>query len=337
MPKYLLATIKQGFGNKIFLLAKIIKFYNELNKFCIKNDKEQFSKIIIMFEISRHGETLDDFLNFFPNLKDHPSFIFTDNWSNFDKIRKEHEIGGNLRTSMKINVIDEKEFKTADKHNSGKSVFLDTTYYFPDVCISYNETDIINIYEILSINPEEIELKREYNFDNDIFIHIRMGDKVDINKGFRKSPVKYIILNPDYYINNVKGLRVDNPDSKVYIFTDYPDFVNKEIIPYIDNSEIVDESLYNVWYLAQNFKYLILSDSTLTHSSLPFNENEDKIIFSFGYTVSPIQRQSWPISNKTNDIIEYKGIKLENIEFYLQNGIQNSYCNLITNLDYLII
>lgn len=297
--KFVLSYIKCGFGNKVYLLSTIIYFFLE-----IKKRDSKFNKIYIVSEKSKH-DINENFKDFFPNLNKLKYLEFID-WDKYDKLKKYTK----LIKQDKIDKIKNIELS--------KSINFELAYYFSNYHIQKNYDFFKNLFKI-----KNTKLERKYDF-NGIFLHIRYGDKLEINEKC-KDP-KYIILEPDFYIKAVEFLQADHPDRKIYIFTDSPQIVKDKILPYIKNATLTNEPYWNVWYLCQKFKHLILSDSTLVFSASEFNEVYENVV-AFKYTILSCNESiKWP--EKMGKIYKYKKMNLVEVN--------RKYNILVDNFDYLI-
>lgn len=98
---------------------------------------------------------------------------------------------------------------------------------------------------IISKNP----FNDRYNTNNDIYVHVRLGDVIRHNPGAK------------YYINAISGINHDN----VYISTDYKDHeIFKEIIESYPNAIVLEYEEIQTIQFASTCKHIILSNGTFS-------------------------------------------------------------------------
>jgi hypothetical protein len=279
--KFVLSYIKCGFGNKVYFTSTLIYFFREIQK-----RDPKFTKLYIVIEKSKH-DIKENFVDFFPEFSKLKYLEFID-WVQYDKLKKE----SNFILQSNITKIKDIPLK--------KSITLDLEYYFSDYPIRKDYKFFKKLYKI-----KHSPLEHRYDY-NGIFLHIRYGDKLEINQAC-KVP-KYIVLEPDFYIKAIDYLQADHPDRKVYIFTDSPKIVEEKILPYLKNATLTNEPYWNVWYLCQKFKHLVLSDSTLVFSASIFNEVFENVV-AFKYTILSFNENvAWP--EKMKNFRKYKKMNL---------------------------
>ena len=289
---YVLTYLKQGLGNKIFLFANSVYFYLEL----IKKNKA-FTKLYIAEAKSKHQKDSHEekFDKFFPEIAKY-------DWIEFISFRQFDEM-------KKLCITIEQSKIKKIPYNAKTNIMLDLNYNFSNVpFLTYNKL----LKNMLTFKPN---LEYEYDFDNDVFLHMRYGDKLEIN--IRKKKTTYVVLKPEYYFEGLLLLRKKTVRN-VYIFTDSKELIEKVYMPEFNKMKlfhfvISNEPYWNVFYLAQKFKNIIASESTLTYSGLLLNDNYDKVIvFPYGIENSELAKKEvlyWP--NKTPvKTIMYKGIVL---------------------------
>jgi hypothetical protein len=311
---YVLTYIKEGLGNKVYILANMIYFFLELRKL-----NPDFVKMYVGIAISHHEKgkgQIDDFRNIFPNTLTYDWLEFIED-ETFDKLKKEctfiEQKDLNLKKVSKI------ETPLWIKANYNMSLVPFNKYY--------------KLFEnIFSVNPELLNLQYNYDYENDIFIHIRYGDKVELVK---KGRTHILLMTPQFYREALNLMKISSKSGKVYIFTDSPEIVREKIFPkeIFSNFIITSEPSYVVFHLAKMFKHIIMTDSSLTQTGAIFNENPKKII-SFAYANLTEDRKHnpnfyWPDPYPFTFVYNKKyhlGINPLNKDSYTQ----------LTNLDYLL-
>lgn len=112
---------------------------------------------------------------------------------------------------------------------------------------------IIGIYNYLHILKNDIiqnnEFKNRYNDNNDLYIHIRLGDVAKLNPGI------------SYYLNQIKNITFDN----LYISTDDTkhNIVNTIIKSY-PNAKLIDYNEIKTIQFATTCKHIILSHGSFS-------------------------------------------------------------------------
>jgi hypothetical protein len=221
----IITNIKWGFGNKILMFLYAV--------YTLKKNK--YDKLYIVQKDSHHDSGIleESFLYIFPKLKNIKWLEFI-SWKEYDKIKTE--------TKDKIILDMNSNNWFTNKYILGLKKF---------------------IKKYMKLN--KIYTTDNYDINNGIALHIRYGDKLIMNKQRINKGLKpeYIILKPEYYINNIKKIN-ENNDKPIYIFTDSPDIVSKTILPQLTNAKICAEHYSKVFYLLTKIKKQIISESTLS-------------------------------------------------------------------------
>lgn len=258
--KYVLTYIKEGLGNKVYILMNMVYFFLELRKL-----NPDYVKLYIGISISKHekgkGE-IDDFRNIFPK-------VLTYDWLEFiedeesDKLKKDC-------TYIQQNNMDLKKISKLET-----SIWIRANY-------NMSSTPVKKYYslfeEMFSVNPELLKFEYTYDYEKDIFVHIRYGDKVKL---VREGGMNILLMTPQFYRDALAKLK-SKTNGKVYIFTDSPEIVKEKIFPK-ENIIITSEPSYVVFHLTKMFKHVIITDSSLTQTGCLFNKNPKEII-SFSYS-----------------------------------------------------
>ena len=273
---YVVSYIKQGFGNKIFLLQNIIYFYLELKKINPKFDKLYISILKSKHEKDSQLSAISEFLNIFPSLTENEEIQFV-GFKDFDILKQECIV-------VKQNELTQSSFKTLG--NVENSIYFDTEYNFSLIPVNSYYMLFKKLFQV-NTNLSD-SLLYDYDFKNDIMMHIRYGDKFNLKD---KNKNVHIVLRPKYYFDALYDLLSKLKDVKkqrVFIFTDdvkeiknmfMEEFVKIKNVEFI----ISDEPYWNVYYLCTKFENMILSSSTLTYAGVVFNEDyKNVIVFKYG-------------------------------------------------------
>ena len=287
---YVITYLKQGLGNKLFLFATSVYFFLELRK---RNNN--FTKLYISEARSKHqGVSPEEkFENLFPNVLNY-------DWLEVVPFKKFDELKKNCL------YIDQNKMKGIP-YSSKKNILFDTNYNISRVPFDeYN--DLFN--KIFDSDYSENNL---YNFDKDIFLHMRYGDKLEL---VATGKSQFGVLTPDYYFDALDLFKKESNEitepRNVYIFTDSVDLVKKVYMSDFRkmkefNFIISDEPYWNVFHLAKYFKNIILSESSLVYAGLLLNKTYTKVI-SFPYFVIPNdfrkkELSDWPNKTPVKEII----------------------------------
>lgn len=222
---YLLSYLKQGFGNKLFMIMKAINTYR----------KGDYDALLLVYTKSHHekGTPEENVLDIFPKLNELPWLKFI-SWKEYDSLKKDNE-----------ELLQDYEFVPDD--------FIELRPF---------------IKKYFVMNSKYDYLLDKYDTKKGIGVHIRLGDKFEINKKFLKETKRenYLLLQPRYYIEQVENL-LKEKKGPVYIFTDSPRFAKCFGL----NAEIVDEGFIETFYLFTKFRRSVISESTLTQAASYMN------------------------------------------------------------------
>ncbi len=261
---YVMTYIKAGLGNKVYMTLNMVYFFLELRKL-----NPSYTKIYFGIAISHHekgkGE-IDDFRNIFPNVLTYDWLEYIED-DEFDRLKKDCIfVKQNNMDLKKVSKINTPLWIRANYNMSG----IPTKKYFP------------LFREMFSVNPKLLDFEYPYDYEKDIFVHIRYGDKVKI---VREGGMNILLMTPQFYQDALKLIK-SKTNGKVYIFTDSPEIVREKIFPKKifpdENIIITSEPSYVVFHLTKMFKHVIITDSSLTQTAALFNENPKELI-SFSY------------------------------------------------------
>ena len=241
---YVVAFTAQGFGNKMFFLIGYIYEFKKLKK-----QYKDLNKLYIATSVSRHEKDIDKekIQNIFPRLKELEWLEFI-SWEKYDE----------LKTNAFRELVPEYIYKNEP--------FLDMKNF---------------IKKEMKIDSKYDYLLDKYDTKNGIAVHIRLGDKFEINYENLKKHNRqlFVLMKPEYYVNNVLNM-LKEKEGPVYIFSDSNDFAECLIKPYLPNAKIVEEDFVETFYLLTKFKRAIISESTLSISAFYMNFKNPQVIIS---------------------------------------------------------
>ena len=171
-------------------------------------------------------------------------------YANFDKIN--NKLGIELfnqgsKEFSQTKIIKKKDFLDHLKNNKKVNYNLDLMHdWFHSCEISniINNHLVSNQKYTINKNP----FKKRYNNNNDLFLHIRLGDVDKLNMGL------------NYYINCIKKIKYDN----IYIASDN---LNHEIVLELKkkyNAILVDKNIIETIQLGSTCKNVILSHGSFS-------------------------------------------------------------------------
>lgn len=240
---YILSILSEGFGNKLFML---------FNLAAIAKKHKNVETIYILNKPSKHdlGHKSENLLEIFPNLTKTGLFKII-NWKEYDKL------------------------KNIPKYNSPPELISESFELVSDFNFrNININSIKPLFKtIFKINYENLN---NYDFKNGIFIHIRYGDKLNINANIH-SKTHYELVYPKFYTDMIKSFN-NWEVSPIYIATDSPDIVRR-CIP-SERIEIIDEPWWQVFRIFTKAKRVIFGESTLTIGALILNKDYEGRFYS---------------------------------------------------------
>jgi len=223
---YVIGILKEGLGNKLFMLVAYINKFRNIHK-----ENKDVNMLYIVQAASKHEEGLkcEQFTHIFPSLK-------TVDWLKF---------------------ITWKEYDTLKK---------DAFQEFP-VDFLFSKDDFIElkpfIKKHLKMNPIYEKLLDKYDTKKGIAVHVRLGDKFNINYNRLNTgrPESFLLMSPRYYIEEVQKL-LDEKKGPVYIFSDSVEFSKCLLLPEMPDAIIAKEKAEETFFLFTKFKRAVLSEST---------------------------------------------------------------------------
>jgi hypothetical protein len=222
-----LLVLKNGLGNKIFILANMLH----------RNPK---ATLHIVDGKSHHQEGLpsEKIWHLFPELEKHPRIKFI-RWKEYDELKK---------TMPELEVLNEIYYTSEGFKPATKKLFTPASEY------------------------EALESK--YDFKKGIFVHYRLGDKVQINYHRLKKgkELQYVVMKPEFYIDHISELRKQN--EPVYIFSDSP----KEAKCLLGDYTFVNEGTNETFYCFWKAKRVILSESTLSIAAVLLGSKKKDLV-----------------------------------------------------------
>jgi len=201
--------------------------------------------------------------------------------------------------------------------NKGVKEIIYNTEIFADYTGFIEQKDFLQKYLRIDSNI----LINKYDFDNSIFVHVRYGDKFNINYNILKNKSNdyfYTLLKESYYIDNINKL-IKEKNGNIYIFTDSPHIAKCFFKNKIKNLIYINADVYEAFYCFTHCKRLIISESTLSIAAIYLNINKDlqAIVPNFSYDIN---------QNIINTPFKYpSNIILENNKSYILNDIKDYY------------
>lgn len=248
--------IKHGFGNKLFIFIYLIH----------KFKKENADKLYIVQEKSIHeeGNLKDEFTYIFPNLKNIKWLEFI-TWKEYDSLKQNQDV---------------------------KEITYDLFDWLTSEYILQYKSFIKNH---MALNESYNNLLEKYDVKNGIAIHIRYGDKLDINKLNLKKKLypRHLLMKPEYYIGHCNTL-LSEKRGPIYIFTDSEDIVKKLILPFLPDAILTDEPYQHVFYLLTKFRRQVISESTMSAASGYFNHYKHRIIAPYYFCHPNLDQRKKP-------------------------------------------
>ena len=224
---YIIAQIKEGFGNKLFMLMRYIMEFREIHK-----QHKDVDTLCIVQTTSKHDEGIksEDFEYIFPDLKS-VSWLKFISWTEYDELKED---------AFRVLPVDFC-FKKND--------FLELRPF---------------IKKAMKMNPIYEHLLDKYDTKKGIALHVRLGDKFNINYNQlgRRLPEKFLLMSPRYFIEETQKLLAARK-GPVYIFSDSPEFADCLLKPALPDAILVDEKSAETFFLLTKFKRAVLSESTL--------------------------------------------------------------------------
>jgi hypothetical protein len=197
-------------------------------------------KFIVLDKTSHHQEGLSEekIWNLFPDLLKHPRIKFI-RWSNYDAIKDS---------------IKELEFTW--------TIFYEIDGFVP------------SLKKYFHASEDFAYLEDKLDFKKGIFVHVRLGDKVQQNMQALKAkkPIRYIVMKPEYYQDYILKLR--KKDEPVYILSD--DLVLAEKI--LPGYEYPDLTVNETFYCFQNARRVILSESSLSIAAVLLSKKKKDLV-----------------------------------------------------------
>ena len=255
---YVISYIKQGIGNKIFMLLRSIHIFKLLKK----HRPSYWKKMYVVHEKSHHEKGTDNekLLNIFPKLNDLEWLEFID-WKTYDS----------LKTGVPV-IRDLVDYRTDGP------LSLEVNYDFQSSDIT-NEMAFVKKY--LAFNEIYEPLLKKYDTKKGILIHYRIGDKFEINYKMMKTQNKqrYVLLKPEYYVKQCKKF-LEEKDGPVYLVSDSLE-IAQCLLKDIPNLIPIHEDAIETLFLMTKFKRIIISESTMSISAGYMNKNADIVSYKY--------------------------------------------------------
>lgn len=188
-----------------------------------KENSKEYDGVRVAYVKSKHQE--DNIFDVFPKLKEIP-------W---------------------LRLISWKEYDTLKKDN----VEIDPTFQF-------GKDDFIELKSFVKkyfvFDEKYNYLLEKYDTKKGIALHMRYGDKVEINASLAKRGIHpmFLVLNKKFYEDYARKF-LEEKKGPVYVFTDSP-HIKLDIL----GAQYVDEKTTETFFLLTKFKRAVISDSTLS-------------------------------------------------------------------------
>jgi hypothetical protein len=246
MDKYVL-RLSAGIGSKILILISIL--YKVKETVFIFDSKS----------IHQKGIDTEQLIYLFPDLKKHPRIKFIQSWKEYDSL-----------TPKIPNFIKEYKDISHPDMNCRRTRFFNFVY--DNHKAAFKSTSIRKYFKL---NPVYSYLDK-LDLKHGIFVHFRLGDKLEINYNnlISGKKIEYILLKPEFYLDYIEKLR--KKDEPVYICSDSPK-IAKCLLG--DQFEYLDLDANETFYCFRNCSRVILSDSTLTISAVYLGTKKKDLIY----------------------------------------------------------
>jgi hypothetical protein len=186
----------------------------------------------------QEGTQEEKIWNLFPLLKEHPRIKFI-RWKKYDELK---ETIKELEVPWKI--------------------FYEIDGFVPSIKKYFHASEDFNY------------LEEKLDFKKGIFVHVRLGDKVEGNiQALKKgNPVVYTVMKPEYYQDHISSLR--KKDEPVYILSDSLEIAERMLPGY----EYPDLNVNETFYCFQNARRVILSESSLSISAVLLSTKKKDLV-----------------------------------------------------------
>lgn len=243
---YILSTLSQGFGNKLFMLFNLLDIYKRIKK-------NGFDKIYIVVSQSKHESGLEEekIQNIFPNIEK-SGLIQIISWKEYDKLKHVPS------------------FEDYPPDSISESFVIVSTYKFKNI----NIDSIKSLFKTI-LKPSHTGLPK-YDYNNGIFIHARYGDKLILNSN--KNPkFKYELLYPKFYIDMITSYE-GWEHRPIYIFSDSPEIIRR-CFP-MERIQVCEDPWWDVFLIFTKAKRIVFGDSTLSVGAAIMNKDYEGRFFS---------------------------------------------------------
>jgi hypothetical protein len=202
-----------------------------------------------------------------------------------------------LKNQKKFEFLEEKKLKKLlPKHKRG--IYREKFYHFDDQFFNANSSSyLIGIWQspryfelFKNIITQNFQIKEssiqnvlkkglELSKSNSVSIHIRRGD-------YLRKPIIldwHGIMSKEYYLKAFETLSSKTTIDKVYYFSDEPEWVESELLPYIPGEIISNQiatSQYEDFYLMNQCQNNIIANSSFSWWAAYLNPNPNKIVIA---------------------------------------------------------
>ena len=193
--------------------------------------------------------------------------------SYYDKLKY---IFPNLNNNEKYKLLSWKLFDSLSKYGIKETEYDEHEMY-------YTIPGLINLSdstrELLKMNPDYNYLMDKYDFENGIFVHYRLGDKLQLNYDqLRRNKVcRHVLLTPEYFIDQIKKM-LNEKKGKVYVMSDSLKISKCLLKDKIPNITFIEEKTAETFFIMTHCKRFIISESTMTVAAVYLNNNKPQVI-----------------------------------------------------------
>jgi hypothetical protein len=181
----------------------------------------------------------------------------------------------NLNTNSNIKRMSWKLFDLLQKYGIKDVEYSNKIYY--DISGFTKISD--STRKLLKMNSNYDYLKNNYDLNNGIFVHYRLGDKFELNYiELNKNKVcKYALFTPDYYIDSINKMLKEKKGA-IYIMSDSIKVAECLLKNKLPNLIFINEGSAETFYLMTHCRRLIISESSMTVAAVYLNNNKPQVI-----------------------------------------------------------
>lgn len=144
------------------------------------------------------------------------------------------------------------------------------------------------------MNTDYRPLLKQYDMENGIFIHYRLGDKM-------KMMERFVIMKPSYFSDHVIQF-LHKKKGPVYLLSDSPN-IAQQLLPF---ATLVDLDWVSTFYLMTKCKRGIFSESTFGIAAAFLNHEEPTIIYPAYYKISSFKKKPGIVERNLGAVFTYE-------------------------------